>query len=100
MNSIDRFIRVCSGLLSGMRHIRRTARAVRSARHPMPDRAPAWPPVARCASIGETTEWLPLDQHVPQGRPAMVRPYLLAHERASAQAPRERVDALAGTAVR
>ncbi|WP_281262398.1 hypothetical protein [Allonocardiopsis opalescens] len=33
-------------------------------------------------SVGETTEWLPLDQYVPQGRPAMVRPYLVAHERA------------------
>ncbi|PRY00660.1 hypothetical protein CLV72_102291 [Allonocardiopsis opalescens] len=53
-----------------------------SLRRPTLDRGPVWPPAVRRMSVGETTEWLPLDQYVPQGRPAMVRPYLVAHERA------------------
>lgn len=72
----------------------------RSVRHVVPDCTCAWPPVARRIGIGETTEWLPLDHHISQGRPAMVRPYLVAHERATASAQREGLGTPVGVGVR
>ncbi|PRY00062.1 hypothetical protein CLV72_103672 [Allonocardiopsis opalescens] len=61
---------------------RSRGRHLRSAERQVPTRTRVWPPVVGRARVGETTEWLPLDHYVPQGRPAMVRPYLIAHERA------------------
>ncbi|WP_106237871.1 hypothetical protein [Allonocardiopsis opalescens] len=95
-----KLIRAWMRRAQGRHHTGDPLESGRHARPAVPDRAPSWPPVTRRVSAGESTELLPLDQYVPHGCPAMVRPYLVAHERAIAQYQHDSSAALAGMAVR